>query len=1134
MILNPRHLFLFACFLIATTLHLVAEPDKNDWEQKAKLKIDTFQVPQGMKVDLWADASQTKNPSHFTFDSKGRMYICEIDRWRRGVDDIRERPYMLLDDILINSSEDRMAMFRKHLDKHPMEWYTSVSDRIRLVEDRDGDGRADHALVYADNFKDALDGPGIGIIERDGIVYYTNIPNLWMLKDSNDDGVADERQVIQDGFGIRMSFSGHDMHGLIWGPDGKLYWSIGDRGFSIKTKEGKTFHHPNEGGVLRCDADGSNVEVFCRGLRNPQELAFDDEGNLFTADNDGDHGDLERISYIVEGGDYGWHAGHQAIMSFRDKYPLRSYSYVKEKRMMTDWLVSDMSLIDNGKQPAFQLPGVGQIEGGPSGFLYNSGRNMGDAYFQKYFVIHFRGSIARTNVTMFNMLENGAGFKTTNHELFFRGSNVVDLEIGPDGKMYFSEYNEGGWLNQNVGSIFAFYYPDQIAKPEIKQIAKILTSDFKTYSEDELYDFLSIEDLRVRQRAQFECAKRGSKGLAAFNKALASNDNVLRRLHGIWGISQMAYKEPNLLSTLLPYMNDPEAKVRIQTARVLGDHNYEKSIDALITALKDSHPRVAMYAAIGLGRMKVSKANDDLLALLERNNDQDRYLRHGAVMGLTGIGSLEALNAAKSHPSKAVRMGVLLCMRRLNNPSIAHFLNDRDTAIVDEAIRAINDVQIDGAQEALAQKIEAYFPSKTFEKQDTPIRELLQFRLVNANFYGGKKIHAERLLTYASNPDLSIRIRQEAIAALEAWFDETPLDTTTGMPRANTVARDDIKDVILAQLKKVFASAQGDLLAQVTRLAKNNDYPFGKEELLVQIKDTAIDASVRLESLKILEIKNPEALTPLLPELTLDKNFSIKTFALSQVLKNDLNQGIDTLKHWIEQDGLKEKQWSFSKLGELQDEKSKSILEHYFDEFLSQKCSPELHLDIITAARNRKESSLQNKVSNYDATLVGKPALERHHTELMGGDVNEGNNIFLNHGIAQCVRCHKVNGFGADVGPDLSVIGKEKSRTYLLESIVAPNANVAPGFGLMTLNLKSGESLAGLFMQDDPTNGIKLKMADGKAKFFKHTDIASKTDPISGMPPMELLLKPHEIRDLVAYLASLQVAQQGKKKNDTH
>ena len=95
------------------------------------------------------------------------------------------------------------------------------------------------------------------------------------------------------------------MHGLTWGPDGRLYWSIGDRGYNVHTPEGNTCSID-----IRCGVRWSgwiNLEVFHTGLRNPQEIAFDDYGTLFTGDNNSDGGDRARLVHVAEGGQTGWH-----------------------------------------------------------------------------------------------------------------------------------------------------------------------------------------------------------------------------------------------------------------------------------------------------------------------------------------------------------------------------------------------------------------------------------------------------------------------------------------------------------------------------------------------------------------------------------------------------------------------------------------------------------------------------------------------------------------------------------------------------------------------------------------------------------------------------------------------------------
>ncbi len=183
--------------------------------------------------------------------------------------------------------------------------YTNRSERVQRIEDRNGTGKAYHATTFAENFNTPLDGIGAGVLARDGKVWYANIPNLWLLQDTNNDGIADTRASLHYGFGVRVGFLGHDLHGLHFGPDGKIYFSIGDRGSNIKVADGRMVGEPDMGCVFRCNPDGSELEVFAYGLRNPQDLVFDQYGNLFTGDNNSDSGDQARWVYLVEGSDNG-------------------------------------------------------------------------------------------------------------------------------------------------------------------------------------------------------------------------------------------------------------------------------------------------------------------------------------------------------------------------------------------------------------------------------------------------------------------------------------------------------------------------------------------------------------------------------------------------------------------------------------------------------------------------------------------------------------------------------------------------------------------------------------------------------------------------------------------------------------
>ncbi|MBU6180429.1 MAG: c-type cytochrome, partial [Verrucomicrobia bacterium] len=150
---------------------------------------------------------------------------------------------------------------------------------------------------------------------------------------------------------------------------------------------------------------------------------------------------------------------------------------------------------------------------------------------------------------------------------------------------------------------------------------------------------------------------------------------------------------------------------------------------------------------------------------------------------------------------------------------------------------------------------------------------------------------------------------------------------------------------------------------------------------------------------------------------------------------------------------------------------------------------------------------------------------------LEGGDPVRGKSVLLNHPAGQCTACHKVaDGAGSDVGPNLKDIGKKKDRLYILQSLVDPQSVVAPGYGNIALTMKDGSSIAGQFLAEK--NGkVSLRDAEGKEIVVASDTIKERTPVISTMPPMGFILQKGEIRDVVAFLATLKG---GKAKASNH
>jgi putative heme-binding domain-containing protein len=165
---------------------------------------------------------------------------------------------------------------------------------------------------------------------------------------------------------------------------------------------------------------------------------------------------------------------------------------------------------------------------------------------------------------------------------------------------------------------------------------------------------------------------------------------------------------------------------------------------------------------------------------------------------------------------------------------------------------------------------------------------------------------------------------------------------------------------------------------------------------------------------------------------------------------------------------------------------------------------------------------------DYAASAAGQSRREL----VEGGNADAGRDLVQNHLGANCIACHATGDTGSTVGPNLKAIGAQRDRAYLLESLLNPSAQIAPGFGIATVTLRDQTVLSGAPLKETP-DSVTLRLSDGKEKTIATADIASRTAAISVMPPMLGILQPGEIRDVVAYLATLK-GKAKAKASDGH
>jgi hypothetical protein len=155
-------------------------------------------------------------------------------------------------------------MYRKHLGRK-YATYGVDHDRVRLLETATATAWPTSATVFADGFNKPEDGIGAGLLVRDGVVYFTCIPDLWLLRDTNGRWGGGGATVAPAGYGIHVGFLGHDLHGLRFGPTAGLFQRRRPA-LNVTTPDGPVVNLES-GSVLRCEPDGSGLEIFATGLR---------------------------------------------------------------------------------------------------------------------------------------------------------------------------------------------------------------------------------------------------------------------------------------------------------------------------------------------------------------------------------------------------------------------------------------------------------------------------------------------------------------------------------------------------------------------------------------------------------------------------------------------------------------------------------------------------------------------------------------------------------------------------------------------------------------------------------------------------------------------------------------------------
>ncbi len=523
------------------------------------LEQKSFHLPPGFEAQLFASEPEILKPLNMAFDARGRLWVTES----------QEYPYA--------APADRPGR-----------------DHIKILEDTDGDGRADKITTFADG----LNIP-IGIYPyRDGCIVFS-IPYIWRLRDTDGDGRCDQREKLFGPMGVDR-----DTHGLNnafrRGFDGWLYAC---HGFNNHTEvAGKDGHKiaMQSGNTYRMKLDGSRIEHFTHGQVNPFGMTFDEWGNQFTADCHS-----KPLTQLLRGAFYPSFGKPHDGLGFVS--PMMNHSH------------SSTAI---------------------AGVAYPTGESF-PADFRRSF---FSGNVMTSRINRNALVFHGSTIRAKEEPDFLNSDDPwfrpVDLRIGPDGAMYIADfYNriighyevplDHPGRDRRRGRIWRIVYTGNKAGSRDPQAA-----DLSKAGTDDLIKALADPNLTVRQLATDQLSDRiGKKAVPKLQDALANSQSPEAKAHTLWVLYRLDGLNEDLLTQAAA---DQSPLVRTHAMKVLAETPEwsEKMIESVRKGLSDSNAFVQRAAADAFGQHPEVSAVADLLTMLPKIPPADDHLRYMVRMAI--------------------------------------------------------------------------------------------------------------------------------------------------------------------------------------------------------------------------------------------------------------------------------------------------------------------------------------------------------------------------------------------------------------------------------------------------------------------------------------------------------------------
>lgn len=531
-----------------------------------------LEVAAGLEATLFAAEPLLLSPSDIDVDHLGRVWVCEVVNYRHRQG---SRP---------------------------------EGDRILILEDTDHDGKADKQTVFYQG-KDIDSALGICVLGNRVIVSVA--PNVFIFTDEDGDGKADKKELLFSKVGQPQH--DHSTHAFVFGPDGKLYFNVGNSGGAVHDKDGNPITDLagnvvasngkpyRQGMAFRCNVDGSDFEVLASNFRNNYEVAVDSFGTLWQSDNDDDGNRGVRINYVMEFGNYGYSdemtgSGWQTPRTnIESEIPRRH------------WHLNDPGVVPNLLQTG---------SGSPTGICVYEGSLLPEVFRNQ--VIHCD---AGPNVCRaYPATADGAGYKAEianilegTRDKWFRPSDVC---VAPDGSLIVAD-----WYDPGVGG----HHMGDIDKGRIFRVAPPNTSyvapKYDLASAAGAAKALESPNLSARYLAWTALHAMGTQAEPVLAEMFAKNANPRFRARALWLLSKLPEHAQKYIEQGLA---DKDSDIRITALRAARE--LQGNVLPYVKQLsRDPSPQVRRECAIALRHNSSTEAALLWADLAVQHDGHDRW-----------------------------------------------------------------------------------------------------------------------------------------------------------------------------------------------------------------------------------------------------------------------------------------------------------------------------------------------------------------------------------------------------------------------------------------------------------------------------------------------------------------------------